>query len=86
VVEDAASACAVSGAGVGIALLGTNLTNTHLHTLRRFETVVVALDPDATRKALELQKQISFFTRCVVRRIDDDLKYFDADEVRRMLL
>jgi len=85
VVEDAASACAVSAVGVGVALLGTNLSDTHLHALRRFDRVIIALDPDATRKALNLQREISFFVPASVRRIADDLKYYGPEDIRAML-
>lgn len=85
VVEDALSACAVSPVATGIALLGTNLQDSYLPTLKRFDQVIVALDPDAARKSLQLQKTLSFFVRSRVALIKDDLKYFSPPEIAEML-
>ena len=56
VVEDAASACAISPVATGVALLGTNMKDADLTQLKKYERVFVCLDPDATRKALDIQK------------------------------
>lgn len=58
IMEDCASACAISSSLSGIALLGTNLQDSHLPFLWRYDRLVVALDKDATKKALQLVRQL----------------------------
>lgn len=82
VVEDAASACAVSHCATGIALLGTSMNTEQLARMRTYKHVIVALDPDATSKAVELQKRISFFTKSSVMQLPDDFKYFEPELVK----
>ena len=85
-VEDAASACAVAAAGVvGVALMGTNLSDSMLTPLRQFTKVLVALDPDAIRKALAITSKLRYIVDTEVRRIPDDLKYFNPDQIRSIL-
>lgn len=85
VVEDAASACAVSGVATGVALLGTHLTDAAIGFLRGFERVIVALDPDATTKALSYQQILTRHVPTRVVRLSDDLKYFDEERIRKEL-
>ena len=54
VVEDCASACSWYIHGVGVALLGTNLLTEHVDILKQYERVFVALDKDATDKAITM--------------------------------
>jgi hypothetical protein len=84
-VEDAASACALSPVATGVALLGTNMKEADLTQLRQYKHVFVCLDPDATRKALDIQKYLSYFVSTTIIRIEDDLKYSDAQEIRQLL-
>lgn len=58
ILEDCASACSLSNVLSGIALLGTNLQDSHLPFLRRYDRLVVALDKDATKKGLQLVRQL----------------------------
>jgi len=84
-VEDAASACAISPVATGVALLGTNMKDADLTQLREFDKVFVCLDPDATRKALDIQKYLSYFVSSTIIRINDDLKYYETQEIRQLL-
>lgn len=84
-VEDAASACAVSPVATGVALLGTNMKDADLTQLKKYEKVFVCLDPDATRKALDIHKYLSYFVPSTIIRINDDLKYYPAQEIRKLL-
>ena len=84
-VEDAASACAISPVATGVALLGTNMKDADLTQLREFDKVFVCLDPDATRKALDIQKYLSYFVSSIIIRINDDLKYYEPQEIRQLL-
>lgn len=86
VVEDCASACAVSSIASGVALLGTNLKATFVGKLKSYSRVIVALDPDATAKGVDLTRKLSYFCSHVrTARLDDDLKYFDSAKIRQML-
>lgn len=83
-VEDAPSACAV---GVlpqytGLALLGTRLLITHKLQLMKLEQVLIALDPDASLKAVELSRQIP---NGKVVLIPGDLKYYDTNRISEIL-
>lgn len=84
-VEDCASACAVSSVATGIALLGTNLTAGHMQTLRSYKECIVALDPDAHAKAARMVHVVSPYLPTKVALISDDLKYFDNDKIRQEL-
>ena len=66
VVEDCASACSISDITTGLALLGTNLLSSHLEVIQRFDKVVVALDKDATSKAVDISRKISQVANCKV--------------------
>ena len=90
IVEDVASACAISPIATGIALLGTNLKTSSLASLwkllKGFDHVYLCLDPDATRKSLDLHKYLSYIVPCSVVRIKDDLKYYNKEEIRKLVL
>ncbi len=59
VVEDCASACCVSDLVEGVALLGTNLLESHIEKLANYRKVFVALDKDATDKAIQMVRVLS---------------------------
>ena len=84
-VEDAASACAVSQLFTGVALLGTNLKDANLTFLKKFHKVHICLDPDATRKSLDIQKYLCYLVPSNVIRIKDDLKYFGSQEIKKLI-
>ena len=67
VVEDCASAVAVSQYGTGLALLGTNLSDQILDIVANYPSVVVCLDRDASAKAIKMKNRIGQFTKCEVR-------------------
>ena len=73
-VEDAASACAVSKYGSGFALLGTSLTPRCLEIAKEFRAVVVCLDKDATSKGLALTRRLRQFTQATLKILHDDPK------------
>lgn len=80
VLEDCASACSVPDNFSGIALLGTNLMDSHLPILRRCDRLLVALDKDATQKAVSIVRRLQGHmpTRLVV--LNKDLKDMTDDE------
>ena len=85
VVEDCASACAVSGIYTGVALLGTKLKEEYaLYLSKNFKKVIVALDRDATKKAFDLSKGLRYLIDTEVKILDEDLKYLNATEIKEL--
>ena len=74
VVEDCASAVAVSQYGTGLALLGTNLSDQLLDIVVNYPYVIVCLDRDASAKAIQMKNRIGQFTKAEVRLLDVDPK------------
>ena len=84
-VEDAASACAVAGSATGVALLGTSMSLSQLSAIKKYPQVLVALDPDARKKSLDIARQIRYFTKARPVLIPDDLKYFSEGEIEQLV-
>lgn len=87
VVEDAASACAVSSVEgyVGFALLGTSLLPAHKNRLAVYDSAVLALDEDASIKALVMVRKMDGFIPTKLLLLEQDLKYLSAEEIRKLL-
>ena len=83
VLEDCASACSISNILSGIALLGTNLQDSHLPFLRRYDRLIVALDKDATKKALQLVRQLQAHRPTSLVVLNKDVKDMTDDERKR---
>ena len=78
VVEDVISAITVAKLGfTGMAILGTSISDAHMSQLENYNSIVVALDPDATHKTLKYRQEIELWTgvRTIALRLDDDIKY-----------
>ena len=85
-VEDCASACAVSEVYTGVALMGTSLPDSYIPVLKKkFKRVIVALDRDATTKAFDISNQLRYYMDSEVKILEDDLKYFDKQQIERLL-
>jgi len=97
VVEDSVSA-AVVGATVnkldaseddvyvGVAVLGTSLSEGHKRYLSQFSTIIVALDPDALPKSLKFAKELRTYCKDVrVLKLTDDLKYSNPDDITNLI-
>lgn len=86
VVEDCASACTVYAAGyTGVALLGTTLSAGHVYQLRAFSKVIVALDPDASKKSIQMKKMLDAHVSTEILFLTDDLKYFTPECVKSLI-
>lgn len=85
VVEDIPSAISISDWVTGYALLGTSLRDEHMQDLAEFRRVVVALDRDATDKALTMMRTLSSFTNASMLVLDKDLKSLGDDERERTI-
>jgi selenophosphate synthetase-related protein len=88
VVEDAISAYVLhelTGA-YGIALLGTQLTAFHKWYLTQyFDSVIVALDPDALDKTMSIVKELRASISDVRgMKITDDLKYGNEEDIDKL--
>ena len=84
-VEDAASATAVSGVYTGVALLGTSFQTGHLEALKDFQKLYVMLDRDASQKSIALQNVLRYHIKASVRFIDQDLKYLTENQIRKIV-
>jgi hypothetical protein len=85
-VEDCASACAVSSVMDAFALLGTNLASLDFKALAAYQTVYVALDKDASAKAIDLQRELCYYHDNVkVILLEEDLKYCSQEKIRGLL-
>jgi len=84
IVEDCA--CAVSNILTGISIMGTSLKSSHLKHLRPYKNLYICLDRDATAKSYNIAKDLraSGFDNVIVKPIEDDLKYYNTEQIRRM--
>ena len=75
IVEDCASACSVARKYTGCALLGTHLKDEYLESILKYDRLIVALDKDATDKAIKMEKTLRFYKDDVTMWfLDKDLK------------
>lgn len=86
VVEDCVSAAVVgSDVLVGVAVLGTSLSESHKRYLMQFSTAIIALDPDALPKTLAFAKELRGYVPDVrVLRLIDDLKYRNPNDISNL--
>tara|TARA_R110001632_G_scaffold73522_4_gene169119 strand:- start:579 stop:1358 length:780 start_codon:yes stop_codon:yes gene_type:complete len=87
VVEDCVSASVVGSLGsfVGVAVLGTSISDAHKKYLTRFSTAIIALDPDALPKTMSAAKELRGFVPDVkVLRLIDDLKYRNEKDITNL--
>ena len=82
VVEDCVSASVVGNdVYLGVAVLGTSLSESHKKYLAQFSMAIIALDPDALPKTLSIAKDLRDVVDTVkVLRLQDDLKYRNEED------
>jgi len=87
VVEDCVSASVIgSDEYVGVAVLGTSLSEAHKKYMTRFSTAIIALDPDALPKTLSFAKELRGYVNDVrVIKLNDDLKYRDKNDMINLM-
>jgi hypothetical protein len=80
--EDILSAIRINRYGRAVALLGTNLTAAQTRELsQETDTIIMALDPDATHKAIQMKKRYGLsFKNFYVRHLSNDPKDYKTDE------
>jgi len=70
---------------VGVAVLGTSLSESHKRYLSQFSTAIIALDPDALPKTLQFAKELSNYVDNVrAMRLMDDLKYRNPTDLENL--
>ena len=86
VVEDCVSASVIGNdVYVGVAVLGTSLSESHKRYLSQFSTAIVALDPDALPKTLQFAKELRGYVDNVrVMNLIDDLKYRNPTDLENL--
>lgn len=85
IVEDVFSAIKVARQYYTVCLCGTNISLDNIFEILKYsDNVVIALDKDATKKALEYKQKYRFICPNIqVAVLDKDLKYEPDDEIRR---
>ncbi len=61
-------------------MLGTSLLESHIPTLRTYDRLIVALDKDATKKALDLVRRLQAIRPTSLVILDKDVKDMTDDE------
>lgn len=86
VVEDCVSAAVIGDdTYTGVAVLGTSLSDGHKKYLAKYDTAIVALDPDALPKTLQFAKELRGYVNDVkVLRLTDDLKYRNPTDLHNL--
>ena len=86
VVEDCVSATIVGNdVLVGVAVLGTSLSESHKNYLAQFSTAIIALDPDALPKTLSFAKELRGHVDSIkVLKLQDDLKYRNSVDMMNL--
>ena len=85
-VEDAASATAVSSFATGVAMLGTNLSEKAINKLSSYKKVLVCLDEDASDKAIHIAQRLHWVVEKVeIRILTRDLKRLKTNEAKKVL-
>ena len=80
IVEDCPSACSVSNNITGLALMGTSLLDEHIEIIKKFKKVYVALDKDATSKAISLIRKLRNYVPTKLIVLNKDLKDMNRGE------
>lgn len=84
-VEDCISAATLANCGLdSIGLLGTSIPEATIQYLLGYSTLYIALDKDATTKAIKLQKQLAPCCNTKIIPISKDIKYFNNEELSEL--
>ena len=66
--------------------MGTSLPDSFIPIIRKkFKEVIVALDRDATTKAFDISNKLSYYIPTKVKMLQDDLKYFNEQQIESIL-
>ena len=81
IVEDAISAAAVSHVHDGVAILGTHIPDNYVPLLSSYDNLFIALDEDATNKAIKYQQFLNVFVPTKIIMLDKDLKDMSKEQI-----
>lgn len=83
VVEDVASAISIARITgvIGVALSGTNISATQKHLLSKYKNIKIALDKDASIKAVSNRDKLIPFSNVTIELLEKDFKYLSDDEI-----
>ena len=84
-VEDVVSALTISKYCTGIALLGTNLLQTHIDVLKNYKKVGIALDKDASKKAVKILDDLALSMNVKFLLLEDDIKEMMDEDVEKLV-
>ena len=84
-VEDVVSALTLSKFCTGIALLGTNLLQTHVDVLKQYKRVGIALDKDASKKAVQLVDDLALDMNAKFLLLDEDIKEMLDEDIKKLV-
>jgi hypothetical protein len=83
IVEDCASACALTFANVqGMALMGTSLLTEYLKYVKGYSRVTIALDKDASKKAMKMVHELNIHVQTKLVLLDRDIKRWSTEQIR----
>jgi DNA primase len=80
IVEDCGSACSISDKVTGVALLGTSLLQEYIPHLLHYQKIYVALDKDATDKAVDMVKILCRIIPTKLMVLSRDFKNMTKEE------
>jgi len=80
IVEDCPSGCSISNLVRGLALMGTSLLDSHIQVIQNYKKIFVALDKDATRKAVDIVRHLSNYVPTKLVVLKKDLKNMEKEE------
>lgn len=83
-VEDFISACTGSSCIHSAALLGTSLPMESISSLLSYDLAYIALDKDATKKSLIIQKELSPYINSRIISLDRDIKYYKETDLKKL--
>lgn len=89
-VEDCVSAAAayraLGGLGyAGMAIIGTYFKRQYVPYLRKYKRVILALDKDASKKALDIQRIMQYYVDTEVVLLERDIKYLTNEEIKDLV-
>ena len=85
IVEDVVSALILCKYCVGVALLGTNLLQSHIDVLKNYKKVGIALDKDASKKAIKLLDDLALNMNVKFLLLEDDIKEMLDEDVEKLV-
>lgn len=88
IVEDCASAASINCVDkyTGVALLGTYFKTEYIPYMKSFKRLIIALDPDAKKKALEIKNNLQYICKYVqIWNIPIDFKNMSKKDILRFV-